>query len=310
MKKHIFLLLILAGCTLGASATVHQRGNRAVAQGNTTTEYRSGEQWGRQPADPLAPADSAATDTAHRDTAGAAYAGYTPYDSTATDSTRNEPAAPAQGSDGQAASIIMMGLCIVSLILGLLAYLKSAKAMKETAKRMKVQQAETNQKADDLARKLNQLTKDHQELEQRIITLAMQRQQAPQLSPQQAPQQPKSTQSPAAFRKAPEAPTVKTGYAWSVTDGSFGKNNCSPTLNSHTMAILTCGSDGRGTFVINSAPQVQAELLSNAHMGIMLIAEVQRKVSFPTRIVTLKAGEMELQDGRWRVTRKAQIALE
>lgn len=309
MKKHIFLLLMLTGCTLGASAKVAQRG-RAVVHGNTTTEYRSGDQWGRQTADPLTSADSAATDTAQRDTAGAAYVGYTPYDSTATDSTRNEPAAPAQGSDGQAASIIMMGLCIVSLILGLLAYLKSAKAMKETAKRMKVQQAETNQKADDLARKLNQLTKDHQELEQRIITLAMQRQQAPQLSPQQAPQQPKSTQSPAAFHKAPEAPTVKTGYAWSVTDGSFGKNNCSPTLNSHTMAILTCGSDGRGTFVINSAPQVQAELLSNAHMGVMLIAEVQRKVSFPTRIVTLKAGEMELHDGRWRVTRKAQIALE
>ena len=308
MKKHIFLLLILAGCTLGASATVHQRGNRAVAQGNTTTEYRSGEQWGRQPADPLTPADSAATDTAPRDTAGAAYAGYTPYDSTATDSTRNEPAAPAQGSDGQAASIIMMGLCIVSLILGLLAYLKSAKAMKETAKRMKAQQTEANLKADDLARKLNQLTKDYQELEQRLTTLAMQRQQTPQQPSK--PQQPKSNQSPAAFHKAPEAPTVKTGYAWSVTDGSFGKNNCSPTLNSHTMAILTCGSDGRGTFVINSAPQVQAELLSNAHMGIMLIAEVQRKVSFPTRIVTLKAGEMELQDGRWRVTRKAQIALE
>lgn len=308
MKKHIFLLLMLTGCTFGASATDPQPSNRAVAQGNTTTEYRSGDQWGRQTADPLATADSAATDTAHRDTAGAAYAGYTPYDSAATDSTRNEPAAPAQGSDGQTASILMMGLCIVSLILGLLAYLKSAKAMKETARRMKAQQAEANVKADDLARKLNQLTKDYQELEQRLTTLAMQRQQVTQQPSK--PQQPKSNQSPAAFHKAPEAPTVKTGYAWSVTDGSFGKNNCSPTLNSHTMAILTCGSDGRGTFVINSAPQVQAELLSNAHMGIMLIAEVQRKASFPTRIVTLKAGEMELQDGRWRVTRKAQIALE
>lgn len=308
MKKHIFLLLMLTGCTLGASAKVSQRGNRAAVQENTTTEYRSGEQWGRQTADPLSSADSAATDTAHRDTAGAAYVGYTPYDSAATDTTRNKAAAPAQGSDGQTASIIMMGLCIVSLILGLLAYLKSAKAMKETAKRMKAQQTEANVKADDLARKLNQLTKDYQELEQRLTTLAMQRQQTPQQPSK--PQQPKSNQLPAAFHKAPEAPTVKTGYAWSVTDGSFGKNNCSPTLNSHTMAILTCGSDGRGTFVINSAPQVQAELLSNAHMGIMLIAEVQRKVSFPTRIVTLKAGEMELQDGRWRVTRKAQIALE
>lgn len=308
MKKHIFLLLMLTGCTFGASATAAQPSSTAATQGSTTTKYQNGEQLLQSSPVASPPADSAATDTAHRDTAGAANAGYTPYDSAATDSTRNKAAVPAQGSDGQTASIIMMGLCIVSLILGLLAYLKSAKAMKETAKRMKAQQTEANQKADDLARKLNQLTKDYQELEQRITTLAMQRQQVTQQP--STPQPSKSTQSPAAFHKAPEAPTVKTGYAWSVTDGSFGKNNCSPTLNSHTMAILTCGSDGRGTFVINSAPQVQTELLSNAHMGVMLIAEVQRKASFPTRIVTLKAGEMELQDGRWRVTRKAQIALE
>ena len=199
-----------------------------------------------------------------------------------------------------------LGIAILALIVAIGALMKARKAASKVQKLLKQTskaQKETDNPLSDIRRKVSELSQKNGYLEKRIDKLTRELED---LQKAQTVQSQSRTQG----MQNPVPATMDKKYAWNVTDNAFGPSDCTAQLNSHTMAILTCSSDRRGTFVINSAPEAQAELFYNADKGFKLIADIVKQKPNPTHIVTLKPGTLVLQNGCWIITSKAQVALE
>lgn len=199
-----------------------------------------------------------------------------------------------------------LGIALVALLVAIGALMKAhkaASALQQLKEKGPKEHTDTKDQLSGLIRKVEELSQEKNNQGKRIneLTKELERLQKAQASQSQPGFQSQSQ---------PALTTEEKKYAWNVTNNSFGPSDCTTELNPHTMAILTCRSNGRGTFVINSAPEVQNELLYNAERGFKLIADIVKQKPSPTRIVTLSPGEIKLQNGSWVVTRKAKIALE
>lgn len=97
-------------------------------------------------------------------------------------------------------------------------------------------------------------------------------------------------------------------YATTIKGNLFPSMGLKEISDDFTVCILTLTGD-YGTFVVNSAKEVQQKILSQFNYGLSGIVNVKAKSASPKAVKTLKVGKLKKIDNDWQITEKADVEL-
>lgn len=109
----------------------------------------------------------------------------------------------------------------------------------------------------------------------------------------------------------PQQPEKTTFYAHLLLDNAFPESALQKEFYfPYTQAVLECGNDDKGTFVINYGKEEGlAERIKENHTDLLRMADVDEREGETFSITTIRPGKIELRDKKWVITSKAIVVL-
>lgn len=97
-------------------------------------------------------------------------------------------------------------------------------------------------------------------------------------------------------------------FASTVTGDGFPDDSISKDNSAYVIAQLTVNGE-TGSFIINDFENAQSFLISNFAYGAGRVCDIQRQVSSPVRVNTVRPGEVRHQGNAWKIVSKALVEL-